>query len=87
MPNTLPHSINETYMPLAGENATLYHVEMDVIQRTWYGFSYHIWADLDIEWCKSVGRTILFVFRDVLNLMNLEYLITTNQIIHKLQQR
>ena len=58
----------------------MYHAETDVIQQTWYGFSHHAWADLHIDRCKLVHRTILYVIHDVflnvnLNLINLNYFI------------
>ena len=41
-----------------------YYIEMDVIQRTWYGSTYHVRVDLHIECYKSVDRTILFDIND-----------------------
>ena len=38
---------------------------MGVRQRMPYGFSYNVWTDLHIEWCKSFDRTILFVIHEV----------------------
>ena len=40
-----------------------FYVKIDVIQRTWYAFSYEFRVDLHIEWYKAVDRTILFEIR------------------------
>ena len=58
----------------------VYHVEMDVIQRTRYAFLYPFRVDLHIKWCESVVRTPLFAINvlDIyiyMNLINKEYLL------------
>ena len=41
-----------------------YHVVKDVIQRTWYGFSYHVRVDWHTEGGYSVNWTILLANHD-----------------------
>ena len=83
--------------PASNRNANLVyaqngcHFEMDVIQRTWYGFSYLVQADLRIERCESVDRIILFEIHDFLNtylnLMIMGILTTENIIFRNSQQK
>ena len=59
---------------------------MDVIQWTWYFFSYHVRADLYVKRCKSVERTIFSQFNyDFLNiylkLTNHRYYLIKNPIL------
>ena len=53
-----------------------YHVKMDVIHRTRYGFSYYVQANSHIERCKSVDRTSLMSFKRCVywNLIHQRYL-------------